>query len=57
MQLLFVINVVWMKVKMKNGFISSFLWHFKINENVGFATWDVVHRPLDTTWHLIQLQM
>jgi len=33
--------------------IIHFLWHPKIDENVVvFAIWKVVHRPLDTTWHL-----
>jgi hypothetical protein len=35
-----------------------FLWHFKIDENVViFVTWNVLHMPLDITWHLIQLQL
>jgi hypothetical protein len=34
-----------------------FQWHFKIDEHVIFAIWDVIHRPLDTMWHLIQLQL
>jgi hypothetical protein len=51
--------LIWMKVMMKSGCTSSiFSGISKIDENVVvFATWDVVHRPLDTTCHLIQLQL
>jgi len=44
-----------MKMRMKITFIQSLFsgWP-KIDENVVFVTHDVVHRPLDTTWHLIQ---
>jgi hypothetical protein len=39
-------------------YIIYFLKHLKINENVVVCvTWDVIHRPLDTTWHLIQFQL
>ncbi len=38
-------------------YIIYFWWHLKIDENVVlFATWDVVHKSLDTMWHLIQVQ-
>jgi len=37
-------------------YIIHFYWHPKINENVIiFVIWKVVHRPLDTTWHLFNL--
>jgi hypothetical protein len=49
-----------MKMKMKTTLIyHSFLMvGQKKNENVIiFTTHDGVHRPLDTMWHLIQLEL
>ncbi len=46
-------------MKLKNAFISSIfsVWA-KINKNlVVFMTHVVVHGPLDTTWHFIQLEL
>jgi hypothetical protein len=34
-------------------YIIHFYWHPEKDENVVvFVTWKVVHRPLDTMWHL-----
>jgi hypothetical protein len=51
------INVNMNEMKMKGEFISS-IFKYKINENeVVCVTWDVGHRPLNITWHLIQFQL
>ncbi len=53
------IILVCMKMKMNSAFRSSISsgWA-KIDENVViFESHDVVHGPLDTTWHFIQLQL
>jgi hypothetical protein len=43
---------------MKSACISSnYSGWGKIDENVIFVIDDVVHGPLDTMWHLIQLEL
>jgi hypothetical protein len=48
-------------MKLKNEkwtYIIYFWWNLKIDENVIiFATWGVAHKPLNTTWHFIQVQL
>jgi hypothetical protein len=47
-----------MKVKMKNALISSIFSGWEKNENLlVFVTQDVIYGPLDTTWHLMQLEL
>ncbi len=50
---------IWMKLKNEKWtYIIYFWWNLKIDENVIiFATWGVVHKPLNTTWHFIQVQL
>ncbi len=57
MQLIFVTNIDLDEIEdEKYTYIIHFEWYPKINEIiVVFVTWKVVHKPLDTRWHLFNL--
>ncbi len=45
--------LVWMKMKMKDALISSMFSGIKKDGNAVFTTHDVIHEPLNTTWHVL----
>jgi hypothetical protein len=57
MQLIFATNVDLDETENeKYIYVIHFKWHFKIDENIFvFVTWKMVHRPLDTMWHLFNV--
>ncbi len=60
MQLRLMINIGFNENEDENYTYISFIFNgwTKINENViSFTTHDVLHGPLDTMWHLIQLEL